>query len=527
MKMRCKFCGSTALHNDTAHQTFSGGKAVAGAVALGVVGAAAGFIGKEKKGYRCASCGQFMSVPMDFMTESKINSAIRDAESGRSTYLFDYYKRQYPNISANIPAQPVSGVAASTAGAPAYLRVAAPKAAGEEAAESNVKTRFACRQWQPDCPVFVKEIIVRSGSGSDMVSLNAVNMSRKALRSAYINAVAYDDTGDKLSECRCVYQQLSVEPGMPLPIEKKFLLGTDAAYRVELNVEKASFVDDSIWREEGEARRFALPELIELNAENFARFRYIKTKHAASANGSPVYMPGEFDGFWLCDCGLPVLKGEKCPHCGEDYEEVMAAFDQKNLIAAQIENVKQRAKKRSDAVLPIYNRACAEELERKEKLYNEALALSGSEVAADLRNAEGKFASLGAYKDSARRAEDCANRAVPLEKLIEQQQQQALQQRQQAEQQTASNAATSALIIAIISLVCSATLFLSFVGLILSFLAMGKSGAAAKAGPASPKKKVARILAIIALPVSIVCMIMLIGVLTSTAGKDFISNIFS
>ena len=205
----------------------------------------------------------------------------------------------------------------------------------------------------------------------------------------------------------------------------------------------------------------------------------------------------------------------------------MAAFDQKNLIAAQIENVKQRAKKRSDAVLPIYNRACAEELERKEKLYNEALALSGSEVAADLRNAEGKFASLGAYKDSARRAEDCANRAVPLEKLIEQQQQQALQQRQQAEQQTASNAATSALIIAIISLVCSATLFLSFVGLILSFLAMGKSGAAAKAGPASPKKKVARILAIIALPVSIVCMIMLIGVLTSTAGKDFISNIFS
>jgi len=102
--MRCKFCGSTSIHPDSQHKTFSAKKAAAGAVTFGVVGAAAGFIGKEQKGYRCGECGAFMDSPMDFMQETSINSAISDAESGRSTHMFNYYKRQYCNIRANIPA---------------------------------------------------------------------------------------------------------------------------------------------------------------------------------------------------------------------------------------------------------------------------------------------------------------------------------------------------------------------------------------------------------------------------------------
>ena len=48
-----------------------------------IVEAAAGFIGKDKRGWRCGACGSFMDAPMDAMTESQIDSAIRSAEAGR------------------------------------------------------------------------------------------------------------------------------------------------------------------------------------------------------------------------------------------------------------------------------------------------------------------------------------------------------------------------------------------------------------------------------------------------------------
>ena len=81
-------------------------------------------IGKEQNGYRCGGCGAFMDSPMDSFTEIQVNGAIRDAESGRSRALYDYYKAQYPNIQANIPrqiteAEPVS--AALPTVAPALL----------------------------------------------------------------------------------------------------------------------------------------------------------------------------------------------------------------------------------------------------------------------------------------------------------------------------------------------------------------------------------------------------------------------
>ena len=43
--MRCRYCGSKNIHPEVKHKTFSTGKAVAGAVTFGVVGAAAGMIG--------------------------------------------------------------------------------------------------------------------------------------------------------------------------------------------------------------------------------------------------------------------------------------------------------------------------------------------------------------------------------------------------------------------------------------------------------------------------------------------------
>ena len=107
--MRCKYCGSQLIYPETQHKTFSTGKAVAGAVTFGVAGAAAGFIGKDQKGYKCGACGAFMETTMDFMTESSINRAVKEAERGENRSLYDYFKGQYPNIQADIPATSIAG----------------------------------------------------------------------------------------------------------------------------------------------------------------------------------------------------------------------------------------------------------------------------------------------------------------------------------------------------------------------------------------------------------------------------------
>jgi hypothetical protein len=57
------------------------------------LGAAVGFIGKDKKGYMCHACGEFADAPMDFLTESQINSAIRMAENGGDRYLYNHFKK--------------------------------------------------------------------------------------------------------------------------------------------------------------------------------------------------------------------------------------------------------------------------------------------------------------------------------------------------------------------------------------------------------------------------------------------------
>ena len=78
--MRCPNCGSKMIYPATEHKNFSGGKAVAGMIAFGVIGGAAGFIGKDTKGYRCSACGAFCQETMAYSTESAINSAVNAAK---------------------------------------------------------------------------------------------------------------------------------------------------------------------------------------------------------------------------------------------------------------------------------------------------------------------------------------------------------------------------------------------------------------------------------------------------------------
>lgn len=418
--MRCRFCGSKSLHEDAQHKTFSTGKAVAGAVVFGVVGAAAGFIGKDQKGYRCGACGQFMDSPMDFFTESQVDSAIREAESGHSRALFDYYHGQYANITANIP-QALPAASSAPVQEIVYKPMIASAPAG-----TTLKRSYRYGLWQPDCPVWVEAVILKSAEGVDKLSLAAWNLSDKTVRSVYYLVKVYDDTGDQVSDCRCVYQGLAIAHGEKLPEQKEFPLNTELAYRVELICEKVAFEGDEVWRGEGAVETISLPEQPELTADNFPRLKYANPFFSLledEAEDENFRMPMQGDGFWLCCCGTPVRDGQKCPRCGDIWKHVEGCFSQQYLMERQQKAVHERAAKRAAALgsrLESVKRerakqAKAQETARKNAIYKKAVALQEENRPESLREAAKEFESIPGWRDADERAKTCLAQADEIE----------------------------------------------------------------------------------------------------------------
>ena len=399
--MRCRFCGSNSLHEDTQHKNFSAGKAVAGTVVFGVYGAAAGFIGKEKKGYRCGACGQFMDAPMDFLTESNINIAIREAESGSNRGMFDYYKKQYPNIQANLPA-----VSPSSSSAPAQEIVYQPVAAVQEGA--TIKHSYRYGKWQPECPIWVEGVIIKSRGNSDYLSLAAWNLSEKAVRSAYFSVKVFDDTGDIINESSFVYQSLSVNSAEKLPEETEFPLNTNFAYRAELKCEKVAFSDDEVWRNVSELRTYNLPEQPELTGQNFTRLKYVDSEYAKMNADQPkqLKMPMKADGFWMCCCGMPVPENQSCIRCKDTFENEEKCFSQPYLLERQQQVVKERAAKRTAEFE-------AELKNTFETNYSSATEkMNSAKTEDDFLSAAKIFDRISNYRDSAQLAQQCKNDSV-------------------------------------------------------------------------------------------------------------------
>jgi TolA-binding protein len=411
--MRCKYCGSNIIHPDKEHKTFSAGKAVAGAVTFGVVGAVTGFIGKDIDGYRCGSCGAFMDAPMDFSTELSVDSAIRDAESGGSRAMFDYFKSQYGNIQANIPTAPVqvSGSQPAVSVPEANTPVALPK----EIQASTVKHSYRTGLWYPECPVYVESIIVKATKDGDALSLVAWNQGSKTIRSAYYQAKVFDDTGDEISTCQCVYQGLSVASGKALPVDKEFKLNTELAYRVELYCEKIAMEDGSVWRASESDSCITLAKPIALTSQNFPRLKWLKffleSYSTADPNGS-LYLPVEHEDYWRCICGIPVKSGCKCPHCGADVEKLKELVSQKKLQAAQQASVKDVAERRAKITAVLYDSAIAR---KNDEIYASADRLEWKDTEESLNESAQLFDSISDWKDSAERAQKCRDR-IPVMK---------------------------------------------------------------------------------------------------------------
>lgn len=409
--MRCKFCGSKSLHNDSAHQTFSTGKAVAGAITFGVVGAAAGFIGKERQGYRCGACGAFMDTPMDLLTENLVDNAIRQAELGKSQKMYSYYKSQYPNIQANIPVS-LPETAARTE--EIYKELPVPPIQDGKS-EENVKYKYHLNVWHPDCPVYVDEIIIKTRKDGDSLSLIAFNQAEAQLRSAYFNVEIFDDTGDKIGETKCVYQNLNLKTGEKLPDNKEFPLNTDIAYRVDIKCEKAAMVGDEVWRNEDMADPVFLTEQAVLEENHFPRLKYVRAslpKYSKMDQSSTLYLPEDHEEYWQCICGHAVIKGKVCPYCGSKGVECLEELlSQKRLEEMQQTAVKERAAKRAEITYPLYEK---EYNKKMEGIYSKAASLLSSDTEPDVREAANIFRSIEEYKDSSERARQCEERIPAL-----------------------------------------------------------------------------------------------------------------
>ena len=91
--MRCRYCGSSVIHHANEYKDFSVGKAIAGTVVFGPIGAVAGVTGKKISGFRCSQCGEFMERPMETTTEQMVNDAIYNAKKGSSYSMYGYYKK--------------------------------------------------------------------------------------------------------------------------------------------------------------------------------------------------------------------------------------------------------------------------------------------------------------------------------------------------------------------------------------------------------------------------------------------------
>ena len=93
---RCAACGSKSVSYGTKNEGFSVGKAVAGTIFFGPVGAVAGAAGKKKGYYHCGACGSDLGYLMLDFTENDIDRALADPTKYESTLI--RYKQRYCNI---------------------------------------------------------------------------------------------------------------------------------------------------------------------------------------------------------------------------------------------------------------------------------------------------------------------------------------------------------------------------------------------------------------------------------------------
>lgn len=402
--MRCSFCGSKAIYPYKNHERFSTGKAIAGALTFGVVGAAAGLAGKNVKGYRCSACGGFSEKYMDIGEEMAINSAVDKARSG-DTYSYDRCREKYMNIEVVSIRQTNTQESFTHDVSDSYNFHALTDKTVHDSAPvvTPVKRTYCPNRFVVGDPIFVSNVTIQEGEDSDLLLLDICNTSGKTLRSVYLNVTTYDDVGDEISKNTFVYQGLSTETGMKIPQSKPFKLNTSITYKVDISCEKAAFTDDTIWRREDLQTVCSLSDREEITPDNFNSYKYLHillSQMTSIGTEQKLYYPVFEEDYHLCICGNPVARGDKCLACGLDENALYEVMDYDVLKQCRKDTIKNVAKARFNALENLISQA-------KESKYQAAVLLSEKATYQDWREAAEIFASLSGYKDSAILADRC------------------------------------------------------------------------------------------------------------------------
>ncbi len=166
-----------------------------------------------------------------------------------------------------------------------------------------------------------------------------------------------------------------------------------------------------------------LPAQPVLSEKNFPRYRYINSRFHTADKETPLRMPLEADGFWMCDCGHPAKNGEPCSFCGDTLPALQEAFSQKTLETLQLAAVKERAAKRAAFSQKFYQDTLEKENQKLEeanhKIYQEALRIEKKGTSKSLRVAIKEWEKILDYSDAMDHLESCRKRLPELEEKEE------------------------------------------------------------------------------------------------------------
>lgn len=380
--MRCNYCGSNLIHPEVSHKNFSTGKAIAGAAVLGIYGAAAGFIGKDTKGYRCGACQAFSEKPMDYILSSGIDDAIRDAQKGNFS-RYDFYKKQFPSIE-NVERSSITTASYSSTSDSTKSTFAI----AEEETETKIKRSVRYKKVIFEAPLYINGYEIITKESMDYLVINAVNCNETSLRSVYFKIDLYDDTKDFIKSIDYSYNELETECGLSLPTDL-IPLNSNIVHYVDIVITKASFVDESVWRNtDYPVVDVELSETI----DTYPRLKYFRMNllNKYGISNPDLYFPEDKGTYWNCICGKSIKSGNKCSTCLCSYEEIIEMMQQKNLEETQKSIIYNRAVQYAEQTSSLYAEAV-------EYTYNEAVKLS---IANPDKAAE-MFIDIADYKDSA------------------------------------------------------------------------------------------------------------------------------
>ena len=406
--MRCPYCGSKMFYPDVNHKQFSGGKAIAGALAFGVVGAAAGFIGKDIKGYRCSACGMFSESAMEYSLESAIDSAIFEAQQLSDFSMYNELKPKYPNIeTVSMPERTGQKERANAEIPNSPVNVETQKDE-KESQPMKIKRAYFNSEYKAGTPVWVKSVVIKETDAEDIAVLELWNVGRKELRSVYFKVSVYDDAGDFISENTSAYQAVGILPGEKFP-EREFGLGTTMAYKVVVEFEKAVFSDDEVWRS-SEEETIKLSEQVEITADNFPKERYLRALlvEKSKYDFPMLYQPIFGEKYSQCICGMPVDNDATCVKCGLEIGYVAECLSFEKIEEKQKKTIVSLAKKRAQKLTKLVEDVREKLALQMEEKYNQAITwLSESETVCEIDGAIQNFEEVRGFKDSEEKLKEC------------------------------------------------------------------------------------------------------------------------